>query len=74
MTRSTAEKVTRSLLNAVRQVNDNLFLVKPELPEPVYTEYKKQTARVMAANLDLLKPVVKDHPDLDRGLEEPIEQ
>jgi hypothetical protein len=72
MTRDTAEKVVRALLSAVREVNDTLFLVQPEVSETVYKEYKKRSGEVMAAiYLDLVKPIVKDHPDLDPGLEEP---
>ena len=70
MTRDTAEKVVRALLSAVGAVNDNLFLVRPEVSETMYEEYKKRSAEVMAAiYLDLVKPVVKDYPDLDPGQE-----
>jgi hypothetical protein len=72
MTRDTAEKVVRALLSAVREVNDNLFLVQPEVSETMYKEYRKHSGEVMAAiYLDLMKPIVKDYPDLDPGLEEP---
>ena len=57
MTRDTAENVIKALLSAVREVNDNLFLVKPEIPEAMYEEYKKRSGEVMAAiYLDLIKP------------------
>jgi hypothetical protein len=72
MTRDTAEKVVRALLSVVREVNDNLLLVQPEVSETMYEEYKKRSGEVMAAiYLDLVKPIVKDFPDLDPGLEEP---
>ena len=66
MTRSTAEKVVRSLLSAVGEVNDSLLLIQPEVSEEMYREYKRQCAEVMAAiYLDLVKPIVRDYPDLD---------
>jgi hypothetical protein len=43
--------------------------VQDEAPD-VLEDYRKRTADVMAAiYLDLIKPVVKDHPDLDPGNE-----
>jgi len=75
MTRDTAEQVVRALLSAVREVNDNLFLVQPEVSEAMYREYRKRSGEVMAAiYLDLMKPILKDYPDLDPGLEEPGEK
>ena len=75
MTRETADKVVRALVAAVRTVNDNLFLVQPEVSEAMYQEYRKRSGEVMAAiYLDLMKPIVKDHPDLDPGLVEPGEK
>jgi len=72
MTRDTAERIVRALLSAVREVNDNLFLLQPEVSETVYREYKKRSGEVIAAiYLDLVKPIVKDYPDLDPGLEQP---
>ena len=71
MTRDTAEKVIEALLSTVREVNDNLFLVKPEIPDAMYEDYKKRSAEVMAAiYLDLVKPIVKFYPDLDPSPEE----
>ena len=68
MTRVTAEKVVRALLSAVRDLNDNLFLVQPEVSETMYEEYKKRSGEVMAAiYLDLVKPIVEFYPDLDPG-------
>ena len=75
MTRETAEKVIQALVSAVGAVNDNLFLVQPEVSEIMYREYKKHSGEVMAAiYLDLMKPIVQDYPDLDPGLEEPGEK
>jgi len=72
MTRETAEKVVRGLLTATREVNDALFVVQSELPGPVYEQYKRPSAEVLAAiYLDLIKPVVAEHPDLDPVLDEP---
>ena len=69
MTRDTAEKVIQALVSAVGAVNDNLFLVQPEVSEIMYKDYKKRSGEVMAAiYLDLIKPIVKDYPDLDPGL------
>ena len=63
MTRDTADKVVRALLAAVRPVNDNLFLVQPEVSEAMYQEYRTRSGEVMAAiYLDLMKPIVKDYP------------
>ena len=71
MTRDTAEKVIQALVSAAGAVNDNLFLVQPEVSEIMYKDYKKHSAEVMAAiYLDLIKPIVKDYPDLDPGLED----
>jgi len=72
MTRETAEKVVRGLLAATREVNDALFVMQPELPRPLYEQYKTRRADVLAAiYLDLIKPIVAEHPDLDPGLDEP---
>ena len=72
MTRQTAEKAIRALLSAARGVNDNLFLVQPEMSDASYAEYKKRSGEVMAAiYLDLMKPIVANYPDLDPGLEPP---
>jgi hypothetical protein len=69
MTRDTADKVVLAPLSAVRGVNDNVLLVQPEVSEAMYTEYKKRSGEVMAAiYIDLMKPIVKDHPDLDPGV------
>jgi hypothetical protein len=75
MTRDTAAKVIRALVSAIGAVNDNLFLVQPEVSEVMHKEYKKRSGEVMAAvYLDLVKPIVEDYPDLDPGLEEPGEK
>lgn len=66
MNRDTAEKIVKSLLAASAAVNDNLFLVRSEVSAAAYEEYKKRSGQVMAAiYLDLLKPIVKEYPDLD---------
>jgi hypothetical protein len=66
MARETAEKVIRSLVSAIRTVNDNLFVVQPEMSESMYEDYRKRSAEVAAAiYLDLVKPVVQLYPDLD---------
>jgi hypothetical protein len=49
MTRDTAEQVVRALLAAVRTMNDNLFLVQPEVSEAMYQEYRTRSGEVMAA-------------------------
>jgi hypothetical protein len=75
MTRDTAQKIVRALLSAVREVNDNLFVVQPEVSETVYKEYRKRSGEVMAAiYLDLMKPIIKNYPDLDPGLKDPGEK
>ena len=70
MTRDTAEKAIRALVVAAGEVNDNLFVVQPEMSDAMYEEYKKRSAEVMAAiYLDLMKPILAFHPDLDPGRE-----
>jgi hypothetical protein len=56
-------------------VNDNLLLVQPEVSEAIYQEYRRRSGEAMATiHLDLIKPIVKDYPDLDPGLVEPGEK
>jgi hypothetical protein len=70
MTRATAEKVIERLLSASAVLNETLQLVQAECPADVFRDYRKRTAEVMAAiYLDLVKPIAKDYPDLDPGLE-----
>lgn len=69
MTRAAAEKVIRGLLDASGALNKTIRLVQAEAPDAI-EDYRKRTAEVMAAiNLDLVKPLVKDYPDLDPGNE-----
>jgi len=71
MTRAAAEKVIQGLLTASGALNDTLRLVKAEVPETEFQAYRKRTGEVMAAiYLDLMKPIVRDYPDLDTGREE----
>jgi hypothetical protein len=70
MTRAAAEKVVQGLLAASGALNETVRLVQAEAPD-TFQDYRKRTAEVMAAiYLDLLKPIVKDYPDLDPGLED----
>jgi hypothetical protein len=68
MTRDIAEKLVNALLVATGELNDNLFLVRQQFSEAMYQEYKKRTGQIMAdIYLDLIKPIVKEYPDLDPG-------
>jgi hypothetical protein len=69
MTRDAAEKVIRGLLDASAALNETVRLVEAEAPDAL-EDYRRRTAEVMAAiYLDLIKPIVKDYPDLDPGNE-----
>jgi hypothetical protein len=69
MTRDAAEKVIRGLLDASAALNETVRLVEDEAPDAL-EDYRRRTAEVMAAiYLDLIKPIVKDYPDLDPGNE-----
>lgn len=66
MTRDAAEKVIHELLGASRALNEALRVMQAEAPDSVFTTYRKSTAEVMAAiYLDLMKPIVAFHPDLN---------
>jgi hypothetical protein len=68
MTRDAAERAIQTLLSASRALNDTLRLVQAEAPDPIFEDYRKRTANVMAAiYLDLMKPIVSFYPDLDPG-------
>lgn len=68
MTRAVAEKAIEGLLAASGALNETLRLVQTEVPDSVFLDFRKRTADVMAAiYFDLLKPIVRDHPDLDPG-------
>jgi len=70
MTRAAAEKVIQGLLAASGALNETVRLVQAEAPD-TFQDYRNRTAEVMAAiYLDLMKPIVKDYPDLDPGSEE----
>jgi hypothetical protein len=70
MTRAAAEKVIEGLLVASGALNETVRLVQTEAPD-TFQDYRKRTAEVMAAiYLDLVKPIVKDYPDLDPGRDE----
>jgi hypothetical protein len=72
MTRAATEKVIQGLLAASGALNETVRVMQAEASDTVFRDYRKRTAEVMAAiYLDLVKPIVKDYPDLDPGLEEP---
>jgi hypothetical protein len=75
MSRTVAEQVIERLLAASGALNDAVRLMQADAPDALFQEYRKHTADVMAAiHLDLLKPIVKDYPDLDPGREDAREQ
>jgi hypothetical protein len=48
--------------------------IQAEAPD-MFQDYRKRTAEVMASiYLDLVKPIVKDYPDLDPGRDEAREK
>ncbi len=68
MTRAVVEKVIQGLLTASGTLNETVRVVQADAPDAVFQDYRKRTADVMAAiYLDLVKPIVKDYPDLDPG-------
>lgn len=68
MTRAMAEKAIEGLLAATGALNETLRFVQAEMPDSVFQDFRKSTADVMAAiYLDLIKPIVRDYPDLDPG-------
>jgi hypothetical protein len=71
MTRDAAEKIMQRLMCATGDLNEAVRLVQAEAPEVVFKEFRMQTGQVMAAiYLDLIKRIVKLHPDLDPAREE----
>jgi len=71
MTRAAAEKVIQGLLAASGTLNETVRLVQAEVPDTVFQDYRKRTAEVMGAiYLDLMKPIIRDYPDLDPGRQE----
>ena len=58
----------QELLSASGTLNETLRLVQADASETVFQDYRKRTAEVLAAiYLDLVKPIIKDYPDLDPG-------
>ena len=71
MTRAAVEEVIQGLLAASGALNETIRVVQAETSDAVFQDYRKRTADVMAAiYLDLVKPLVRDYPDLDPGGEE----
>jgi hypothetical protein len=67
MTRAAAEKVIQELLTACASLNEAVRAIQTEAPD-LFPEFRRQTGEVMGAiYLDLMKPVVRDYPDLDPG-------
>jgi len=70
MTRAVAERLVQGLLAASGALNETVRVVQVEAPD-AFQDYRKRAAEVMAAiYLDLVKPIVKDYPDLDPGRED----
>ena len=70
MTRVTAEKVIQGLLTATAALNETIRLVQTEAPD-AFVEFRKLSGEVMGAiYIDLIKPIVKEYPDLDPAAEE----
>lgn len=68
MTRAAAEQVVQRLLRATGALNETTRIVQAEGTHAMAEEYRTRAAEVMAAiYLDLVKPVVKEYPDLDPG-------
>jgi len=75
MTRAAAEKIIQVLLSASGALNDTVGMVQAEAKDAVFQDYRKRAAEVMAAiYLDLVKPIIKDYPDLDPGREQAAER
>ena len=75
MTRAAAEKIIQVLLSASGALNDTVGMVQAEAKDAVFQDYRKRAAEVMAAiYLDLVKPIIKDYPDLDPGHEQAAER
>lgn len=71
MTRAAAERVIQGLLVASGALNETVRVMQAEAHESVFQDYRKRTAEVMGAiYLDLMKPIVKNYPDLDPGRDE----
>jgi len=67
MTRATAERVIQGLVAASGTLNETVRLVQAEAPD-AFQDYRKRCAEAIAAiYLELVKPIVKDYPDLDPG-------
>jgi len=65
MKRATAERVIQGLVATSGTLNETMRLVQAEAPD-VSQDYRKRCAEAIAAiYLDLVKPIVKDYPDLD---------
>ena len=68
MTRGTTERVIQTLLAASAALDDSVRVVQEEASESVFRDYRQRAGEVMAAiYLDLIKPLVKNYPDLDPG-------
>ena len=67
MTRAAAEKVIQGLLAASASLNEAVLVIQMEAPD-LFPKFRKHSGEVMGAiYLDLMKPVVRDYPDLDPG-------
>jgi hypothetical protein len=67
MTRAAAEKVMQELLVAGASLNEAVRVVQTEAPD-LFAEFRRHAGEVIGAiYLDLMKPVVRDYPDLDPG-------
>lgn len=72
MERASAQKIVEALLTASGALNESVRIVQIDESEATFHAYRRQAAEVMAAiYLDLLKPIVRDYPDLDPGAPNP---
>jgi hypothetical protein len=70
MTRDAAEKVIGELIAASEALNESMLVMQAEVPD-LFHDYRKRAAKVMGAiYLDLIRPIVAFHPDLDPGHED----
>jgi hypothetical protein len=67
--------VIQRLVAASGALKETLRLVRADAPDALFQEYRDRAADVMAAiYLDLVRPIVKDYPDLDSGREDASER
>ena len=66
MEKQIAAKVMAALLDAGSKVASTIDDVRAQVPEGQFKPYARAVGEVLAAiQLDLMAPIIREHPDLD---------